>query len=221
MAKLTASEFVEYIKKDLGYDEESGNRTKFAACAGHKNGEAWCATWVSCKLITAGVLPKGHSVLSASSRTMYGTAVQKGWKVAPKDVRPGDICHLVRGPIKAWKGHVGVVVRVLRDKTGKITEIWTIEGNATPAGHANVGGSVGLHKRKPGFWGLGIWRPPYASMPSKPHPINPPVKPPVVVVPPVVVTPAPKPRTELEKTVDRLVVAVAAIEKKLASLQSK
>jgi hypothetical protein len=170
--KLSAGEFVESLKKDLGYDEQPGNRNKFAAVAGHANGQSWCATYVSAKLIEAEVLPKGHSVLVPSSRTMHATAKQKGWAVKASDLKPGDIVHLIRGPVKAWKGHVGVVVKVLRDASGKVTEIWTIEGNATPAGHANVGGSVGLHKRKPSFWGLGAWRPPYAATPTQARPVK-------------------------------------------------
>jgi hypothetical protein len=185
MGKMTASELVESCKVDLGYDEQANNRNKFAPIAGHGNNQPWCATFVAAKLIQGGVLPKGHSALVASSRTMYAVAVKKGWGVKPQDVRPGDVAHMTRGALNKWLGHVGVVVKVVR-VAGKVTEIWTIEGNATPAGHANVGGSVGLHKRKPSTWNLGFWRPPYASMTSNaapaPKPAAPaPVKPAVTL----------------------------------------
>lgn len=129
----TAAHTLTEAAREIGYDEQRGNRTKFAAEAGHGNGVAWCATFVSAILIRCGVIAKGAKMLSPSSRTMYSEAKKKGWAVPFELLVPGDVIHTWRGvSIGAWLGHVGFVEQVLRDGNGKVTGIISIEGNALP-----------------------------------------------------------------------------------------
>jgi hypothetical protein len=147
-----------WMAAEVGYNEAPGNKTKYAKVAGHPNGYAWCATFVSANLITNGVLQKGHKVLVGSSRTMFDQAVKLGWQVRLQDVQPGDVAHTKRPG--GWLGHVAFVSKVVRDSKGKVIAVHTIEGNTNGAGSA-TGGAV-LRKNRPIlFWKLGFWRPPY------------------------------------------------------------
>lgn len=152
---------LEEARRELGYDELAGNRTKFAAEAGHAQGFAWCATFVSAILIRCHVIVKGNPVLSPSSRTMYAEAKRKGWTVPFDKIQTGDVIHTWRGvSIGKWLGHVGFVKRVIRDKRGMITHLVTIEGNGSSAGSA-TGGQVVEITRSVSWWRIGAWRPPY------------------------------------------------------------
>jgi hypothetical protein len=162
-ATNTAARVLAEAADEIGYDEGRGNRTKFAAEAGHGNGVAWCATFVSAILIRCGVIAKGAKMLSASSRTMYSEAKKKGWAVPFDDLQPGDVIHTWRGAsLGVWLGHVGFVEKVLRDANGKVVSVISIEGNTNGAGSA-TGGSVLRKTRTRAFWRLGGWRPPYAK----------------------------------------------------------
>lgn len=158
----TATAVLDAARTELGYDELRGNRTKFAAEAGHPNGAAWCSTFCSAILIRCGVIAKGAQMLSPSSRTMYASAKQRGWAVPVEMLTPGDVIHTWRGvSIGKWLGHVGFVEKVIRNRAGVVVEIVTIEGNTNRAGSA-TGGEVLRKNRSRAFWRLGAWRPPYA-----------------------------------------------------------
>lgn len=163
MTTNTVAHTLDQARDELGYDELVGNRTKFAKEAGHPNGQAWCATFVSAILIRCHVMVKGAAPLSPSSRTMFAEARRKGWAVDWEKIRPGDVIHTWRGvSIGKWLGHVGFVERVLRDDNGRVTGLITIEGNTNRAGSA-TGGEVLRKTRTRAFWRLGAWRPPYAQ----------------------------------------------------------
>lgn len=164
MTTRTATAVLDEARKEIGYDELQGNRTKFAAEAGHPNGQAWCATFISALLIRCGVIVRGNPVLSPSSRTMYSEAKRKAWTVPFDHLQPGDVIHTWRGvSIGKWLGHVGFVEQVTRDpKSGKVIRVQTIEGNTNGTGSA-TGGEVLRKVRLGAFWRLGAWRPPYSS----------------------------------------------------------
>lgn len=148
-------------RKEIGYTETSEfdkrrrvwrrNLTKFAREAGHANGHAWCASFVSAILrrCNTGV---HRAILSPSSRTMYNEAKRRGLAVPMKNVRPGDVVHMTRGPARLWLGHVGFVEAV----EGNV--LVTIEGNTNGRGSA-TGGAVLRHRRPKSAWNLGAWRP--------------------------------------------------------------
>lgn len=141
---------------EIGYTEQRGNMTKFAKEAGHANGYAWCASFVSAILIRCKV-PAPKKVLSQSSRTMLAEAKKLGWGVLAKDIRPGDVVHNWRGlSLRSWQGHVAFVESVTP------TTLVTIEGNTNKAGSA-TGGSVLRKTRNRSWWRLAAWRPPYTQ----------------------------------------------------------
>lgn len=156
-----ADRILEAARAEVGYTETSEfdrrrriwrrNLTKFSREAGHPNGYAWCASFV------AAILRRCQSttppqVLSASSRTMWAEAKRRGLAVPMRNVRPGDVVHMTRGPKGAWLGHVGFVEAV----DGQT--LVTIEGNTNGAGSA-TGGAVLRHRRPASAWNLGAWRP--------------------------------------------------------------
>ena len=158
-----AAAVITAARSELGYDELRGNRTKFAAEAGHPNGQAWCATFISAILIRCGVIAKGSKVLSPSSRTMFAEAKRKGWTVPFDRLQPGDVIHTWRGAsLGTWLGHVGFVESVTRDTRNRVISVSSLEGNTNRAGSA-TGGEVLRKTRLRGFWRLGGWRPPYRS----------------------------------------------------------
>lgn len=159
----TVAEAITVAKAELGYSEEGQtNRTKYAAYVGHLNGSAWCATFIAFVLKKAGV-PVPALVAVASSRTMYAQAVQAGLGVKPQAVTVGCIAHDWRGlTLSKWKGHVGIVVRVIRDGNGRITHVVTVEGNSNKAG-SPTGGSVVMHTWPVSRWRIGYWKPRYTG----------------------------------------------------------
>lgn len=151
----SAEDVVSWARKWLGYAETPVNRTVFAAMAGHANGHAWCATFVSAAMRQCGV-PVPPKILVASSRTMFAEAKKAGMVVPTRNARPGDIVHMTRGSVSAWLGHVAIVERIEGDR------LVTIEGNTNGRGSA-TGGGVLRHTRPAGAWNLGVWRPPYKA----------------------------------------------------------
>lgn len=152
----TVAETVYWCRKWIGYHEEGqSNRTLFAAMAGHPNGFAWCATFVTAAMKQNSV-PVPSALLVPSSRTMFKEANVRGLTVPMKNVRPGDVVHMTRGMPSAWLGHVGIVEAVEGDT------IITIEGNTNSRGSA-TGGSVLRHRRSRTAWNLGAWRPSYRA----------------------------------------------------------
>ena len=153
----TVSDVLHQAALEVGYGESpaGSNRTKFAGEAGHPNGQAWCATFVSALMKRCHVnVPAG--VLVPSSRTMYATAKQLGLSVPMSAVRAGDVVHMTRGAARAWLGHVAIVEAVGPDG------VHTIEGNTNGKGSA-TGGSVLRHVRPYSAWNLGAWRPRYTQ----------------------------------------------------------
>ena len=161
----TVDETLVWCRRWIGYAEKPVNRTVFAQMAGHPDGNAWCATFISAAMRQVGV-PVPPRILVPSSRTMFAEAQKAGLTVPVKNLRPGDIVHATRGKnLSMWLGHVGIVERVLLDGT-----IATIEGNTDGKGSA-TGGAVLRHTRKPSAWNLGAWRPIYKTVPA-PQPVR-------------------------------------------------
>lgn len=152
----TAAETLDWCRKWIGYHEEGkSNRTIFAAMAGHPNGFAWCATYITAAMKQNSVSVPA-AVLVPSSRTMFKEANVRGLTVPMKNVRPGDIVHMTRGSLSAWLGHVAIVESVDGDT------LVTIEGN-TNSRQSATGGSVLRHRRSRLAWNLGAWRPQYRA----------------------------------------------------------
>ena len=145
---------LDWCRRWVGYNEEGkSNRTIFAGMAGHRNGFAWCATFISAAMKQMQVSVPAP-ILVASSRTMFAEAKKRGLNVPMTSIRAGDVVHMTRGSVTAWLGHVGIVESVEGDT------LVTIEGNTNSRGSA-TGGSVLRHRRSKTAWNLGAWRPDY------------------------------------------------------------
>lgn len=160
-ALATPAAVVDAARATIGEHEDppGSNRTRFAKIAGHPNGQQWCATWVCAILRLAGLnLPAAVTV--PSTRTMYRAASARGWAIPVAKVRAGDVVHLSRGPLAAWKGHVAIVTGPAFKDAAGVLRVPTIEGNTNGKGSA-TGGAVLAHQRPAREWNLGAWRPPY------------------------------------------------------------
>lgn len=157
---MNAHELVDYLATQIGTTEHpaGSNKTIYNRLAGHPNGQAWCATFVTAMLRRAGVDTRGIGV--PSSRTMWSVARRKGYAVELADVQAGDVVHMTRGPLRRWLGHVGFAVASPRRTSSGVLVLDTIEGNTDGKGSA-TGGAVLRHARPLTAWNLGAWRPHY------------------------------------------------------------
>lgn len=155
----TAVDTLAWARSFLGYAERPVNRTVFAQMAGHPDGAAWCATFISAAMRQCSV-PVPPRILVPSSRTMFAEAKKAGLVVPAKNVKPGDVVHLTRGSVSAWLGHVAIVEKVIDPGPSRPVTFITIEGNTNGRGSA-TGGGVLRHERPATAWNLGAWRPPY------------------------------------------------------------
>lgn len=127
--------FLALAASQLGYTEESGNRTKYAKYFDtdawqwfntKKQGAEWCAIficWLFCQLIgTERALsflgcPAPKNNCAAGVKYLWQYMVKRGWKVDKTSGKPGDIIFLNSNK------HVGLISDI---KDGKYI---TIEGN--------------------------------------------------------------------------------------------
>ena len=141
------------------------NYTKYAydlnnAGLGHKNGQAWCLTficwlyWVTFGATYANKLLCGM-LSSASTMDTKDAMIAKGRQVPLNKAEPGDIVFRSR----SGGGHVGLVVG--RSGSGQII---TIEGNSSSDDITSWnGGAVVQHTGAPWEWCV---RPDYALVPN-------------------------------------------------------
>lgn len=167
----TAAEFVAAAAREVGYTERptGSNRTKFAAIAGHPNGQPWCASFVVAIARRVGLqLPSE----SAYTPTMAAGFKNVGRWVTPKNIEPGDVVFYDFPDSKRRIQHVGIAAA--RPAAGFID---CIEGNtsAGSSGSQDNGGGV-YRRRRPLAHVVGAGRPAFAAAPPPPpRPKEPPV----------------------------------------------
>lgn len=158
----TVAQFLAACAKDIGYTESppGSNKTKFAACAGHANGQPWCATWLACKAKETG--------LQLPSTSAYTPTMFNGFKAAGRSgsaPRAGafafwdfpDDLHRIQ--------HVSVVV------SWEQTTVSTIDGNSSVSGSQSNGGQV-VRRTRSRSQVVGYGYPVYVEAPApQPHPI--------------------------------------------------
>lgn len=146
----TAADVLSVARSQLGYQEASGNRTKYGAWYG-LDGNAWCAmfvSWCAYKAGCAEIIPK-HAYTPSGAQWFR----DKGqWHSSPK---VGDVVYY------EWPGmgrisHVGFVESVRSDGS-----IVALEGNTNPGGASRTGGGVYRVVRRSYIAGYG--RPKYAA----------------------------------------------------------
>lgn len=163
---------LDLARSQLGYGEESGNRTKYSKYFDmevwqwfntKKQGTEWCAIficWLFCQvmgpeaaLVFLGC-PSPKNNCAAGVKYLWSYMKAKGYKVDKKTGQPGDIIFLNSNK------HVGIIDEV---RDGKYI---TIEGNK---GNKVAGGSYGISSSTV----YGICRPAYPATSSAQAPSNP------------------------------------------------
>lgn len=134
----TAADFIAVARSEIGYVETPVNKTKFAAEAGHAQGEPWCATFLVAIAHRVGLALPSHSA--------YTPTLAEGFKNAGTwhdDPAPGDFVFY------DWPGdgvnriqHVEVVADV------SVWSLATIGGNTSPDTHGSQSNGGGVYPRK-------------------------------------------------------------------------
>lgn len=136
----TVQQFINAAESEVGYTETptGSNRTKFAAEAGHANGQKWCATFVCAIAKRTGVYVPN----TASTRAMRNAFEAIGQTGDTPE--PGAIAFFDFPNKSTGIEHVGIVKEV---HSGGI--ITTIEGNTSSGsrGSQDNGGGVYLRVR--------------------------------------------------------------------------
>ena len=143
--------FLELAASQLGYEEGSGNKTKYAAYFDKdawqwfntkKQGAEWCAIficWLFCQLIGPDrartflgcPLPKDNC--AAGVKYLWQYLTKRGWKVDKKEGQPGDIIFLNSNK------HVGLIQKV---EGGKYITIEGNKSNKVASGSYKIGSST-------------------------------------------------------------------------------
>jgi hypothetical protein len=131
----TRSAFLAACRAEIGYTEVPTNRTKYAAMAGHPNGNAWCLTFLVAMARKTGLKLPNYGAYTPTEAEAFKKIGAYG-----KTPRVGAFM-FVYYPAKGRIAHVGVVEAVNAD--GSVT---TIEGNSNSAG-SRTGGQVVRHRR--------------------------------------------------------------------------
>lgn len=143
----TISQFLEAAKSEVGYTESpwGSNRTKFAAAAGHADGQPWCLTFLVALANRVGLaLPPGIGAYTPTAAKAFQWA---GRIVRNDRIKPGDWVFFDFPDSTRRIQHVGVAVRTsgfLRWRT-----VTCVEGNTSPgkAGSQDNGGGVYIRTR--------------------------------------------------------------------------
>jgi len=136
----TVSQMLAAARSELGYAETGGNRTKFAAEAGHPNGAPWCLTFlVALAKRTGLVLPRYD--------TAYTPTMAQAFRAAGADFRQpqvGDFAFFDWPDSKHRIQHVGLV------ESFNSTSVVCIEGNTSAgASGSQDNGDVVARRRRP------------------------------------------------------------------------
>lgn len=135
----SVSSFLYACRADLGYSESpsGSNCNKFASCAGHKNCEPWCATFLVCKAKRTGLHLPNYSAYTPTLAQGFKDMGRYGR--TPRVGAFGFVYHPELGRV----AHVFVVEKVLSDG-------YTIgiNGNSNDGG-SRTGGKVCRVTRSP------------------------------------------------------------------------
>lgn len=154
----TVDDLLNAARSELGYVESprNSNLTKFAAEAGHVNGQPWCATFEVALAHRVGLtLPSGCNTASV----FQNLAAYQQHDASPLVPQPGDFAHFNIG-----QGHTGIVVSV------QYATITTVDGNTIPEGETGDqanGGEV-CRKTRSRTLVAGYGRPDYTPATSFP-----------------------------------------------------
>ena len=154
----SVEQFLASLRKHIGVTEwpAGSNRNPFAARAGHRDGEYWCATYVVACARDAGLKLPSESPATITMADAFRRAGR--WF---HDPRPGDI-GFVDFPGSRGTGiqHVLVVTAVDGDR------IHSIEGNTSAGDHESQDNGGGVYEKvRPRKWIVGFGRPAFDGQP--------------------------------------------------------
>ncbi len=111
---------LEIARMEIGHGEQGGNNLgpDIKRYGQGKDGEPWCASFVSYCLNEAGIDELGYPM---AAKVIWNKGRKLGWQV--KEPQSGDLICFWRVKPTSWQGHVGVIVSVTQ------TEIRTVEAN--------------------------------------------------------------------------------------------
>lgn len=151
----TANDLLAAARRELTYTESppNSNRTKFAAEAGHANGQPWCATFVVAMARRVGLTLPSESAYTPTMAQGFKNAGR--WHLTPQ---AGDIAFFDFPDSKHRIQHVGIVVGAAG------SYVTCIEGNTSPgdSGSQDNGGGV-YTRRRPKAHAVGYGRPAYSD----------------------------------------------------------
>ncbi len=136
----TTATFLAACRAEIGYNETPKNLTKFAAQAGHPNGNPWCLTFLVAKARQTGLKLPNYGAYTPTMAQAFKDQGRYG-----KTPRVGAFM-FVYYPSMGRIGHVGVVEAVHKDSSGRIVAVTCIEGNSSASG-SRTGGAVCRVKR--------------------------------------------------------------------------
>ena len=127
---MKPTDLLDACRHELGYRERPGNRTKYAAEAGHADGQPWCATYL--------VAMARKVDLHLPSESAYTPAMAQGFRDDGRWFAEPRVGALVffRWPELGRIAHVGIIEALRSD--GRLI---TLEGNTDSAGR-RTGGQV-------------------------------------------------------------------------------
>ena len=152
---MRASDLIDVAQKELGYTEQSGNRTKYGKAYG-MDGVYWCMifVWWCFHQAGASALFYGGGKCASCSQLMNWAKAQKKWVTG--DYKPGDVL------IYDFPGN-----SIKTDHTG-LCESWdgyyatAIEGNTSSGISGSQANGDGVYrKRRPKAHIVGAYRPDY------------------------------------------------------------
>ena len=153
---MKATDYLAACRHELGYRERSGNRTKYAAMAGHPDGQPWCATFLVAMARRVGLrLPSESAYTPAMAQGFRDDVDARGvrrWSTIPK---VGALA-FYQWPSLGRIAHVGVIEAVRAD--GRLV---VLEGNTDEAG-GRTGGQV-MRKVRARTYIVGYGYPRYAE----------------------------------------------------------
>lgn len=155
MSLPTAAAHVARLRAEIGYTESppGTNRTKYAAVAGHANGQPWCETFIVAMAKSGGLLLPSYSAYTPTVAQSFKATGR--WHATPQ---VGDLAFFDFPDSVHRIQHVGTVVAF----TAKT--VTTIDGNTSsgPGGSEDNGGGVYERTRSRSLV-VGYGRPIYAA----------------------------------------------------------
>ena len=142
---MPKDEVLAYAKKNVGYTEGKNNNNIFSAVVGHRNNQAWCATFiVACFKVGR----EGKAIKdSASVIEICKWAIKNGAVIECADAEPGDLVAFDFSG-HGYPEHIELAISRFNNKTKTIR---TIGGNTGSGRAGNQSNGDGVYAKARGY----------------------------------------------------------------------